>query len=391
VTSFGLLGEPGKRLHRDGNYVMRTYRQLFSLTPQLLEHHYLLPCTFESCIPLKVEVGFAFFKALDDCYEAFAEHFGGVKPIPKKQIDRPSTWEFEHQSPEEAALTRAIGLGFGSPAMRIGQLVSHLQECGDGNHGCPDALVSLLMSALSTLGPQATVLEAFSMVNDVVNQRDNKLKQAEDRIRTMAIEVERMANSSPMLNADATGDTSSSAGWGADNPGVADLCDIPAISLPTSARNKLMLALGLQKGNGGVMLSASGEVNGLSIPVLAAKLTKLVAATLNLGTLPRPTLDECKAAFAALPQDASTQLRVETVARLLVNLTSTTELYLATVGTPSDRNAHSTAQTRFHHVRRDGGVRKVPLCQVLEAAQLGLVVVNHMSDNDQCYWYKMAN
>lgn len=390
VTSYGLLGEPGKRLHRDGNYVLRTYRQLFALNPQLLEHHYLLPCAFESCIPLKEGVGRAFFSALDDCYALFAEHFGGTKQTPKAKLNRPTTWEFEQQSPEEAALTRAIGLGFGSPAMRIGQLVAYLQESGDANHGCPDALVSLLMSALSTLGPKATVLEAFNMMKGVINQRDDKLKEAEERVRLLALEVERLATSSPMLTADATGATVASSAWGATVPFVPDPCDTLAVALPPGARNKLMAALGLQKGAGGVIIS-NLESSDSYTDGTAAKLTKLIAASLKLSNVPRATLEACKNAYMKLPSKAATQTRIEAISRSLVSHTATTELYVAVVGTAIERNAHITSNTLFHHVRRDGGVRKVALCDVLEATQLGLVVLNHMSDSDQCFWYKMAD
>lgn len=387
VTSYGLLGSPGKRLHRDGNYVMRMYRQLLDLTPQLLEQHFLLPCTFQSCIPLKEEVGQAFFGALDDCHATFAEHFGDVKKVPTTSIARPSTCEFEQQGPEEAALTRAIGLGFGSPAMRIGQLVAHLQACGDDNHMCPDALVALLMSALSTLGPQATVLEAFSMAKDVVTKRDNRLKEAEESVRMMAIEVERLATSSVMVGDNNSGDAVAGNDWSTNVQTVTASCDIPPLLLSFKARDKLMAALGLEKGAGGVRISTPVDVHGSS-EVAATKIVKLLVSALNLQGVSRDIVEECKTVCVSVSAEGTTQMRIEAVARLLVNMTTDTEMYVAVVGTPYDRDVHSTAYTSFHHIRRDGGVRKVMLCHVLEAVRPAMVVVNHMSDRDECYWYK---
>ena len=388
VSSYGLLGSPGKRLHRDGNYIMRTYRQLFSLTNQIMEQHYLLPCTFQSCIPIRDEVARSYFEALDDCYGAFAKHFGAPEQAPKPSLTRPSTLEFASQTREEAAFARAIGLGFGSPSMRIGQLVGHLQSSGENADGCPDELVALLMSVLSSLGPQATIMQGFGMLKDVLERRDSKLEEAQQRVKSLEVEIHRESTSSPM---DTTGSTSAKTVCDSrEHPiAVGSFCDkIPPLSLPPEARNKIMAALGLVKGSGGVVIPLPIDVSGGSESV-ASKTTKLVAAALNLKDAPREVIEECKRAFASAGSDTTTRLRIEAVARPLVAIAQECSMYLATVGTPTDRNAHSTAHTLFFHICRDGGVRNVPLCDVLETTNLGMVVLNHMSDRDECYWFKM--
>eukprot|EP00966_Prymnesium_polylepis_P125218 2895860-Prymnesium_polylepis.1 len=150
-----------------------------------------------------------------------------------------------------------------------------------------------------------------------------------------------------------------------------------------------MAALHLQKGVGGVSISTPVEVNGCSKSA-ATKLSKLVVAALKLSDVHPDILEECKMVCMSFGEGATTQMRIESVARPLVNMTTDTEMYIAVVGSLADRSAHLTAYTSFYHIRRDGGVRKVPLCQVLEATRLGMVMVNHMSDREECYWYKLA-
>jgi hypothetical protein len=391
VTSYGLLGSPGKRLHRDGNYVIRTYQQLFCLTPQLFEQHYIMPCSFQSCVPLKQEVARGYFDALDDCHAVFAGHFGHASPPSAPSPERPVSCTFEQQSPAEAALTRAIGLGFGSPSMRIGQLVAHLQSNHDDMANCPDALVSLLMSALSMLGPHATVLEAFSMARDVVARRDDKLKEAEERIKFMATEVDRLAMNSPQLSIDATGNTSSVSAWGSQPPTLVDPnpSAIPKISLPTAARDRLMQALQLTKGPGGVSIPLPIDLHGPQDQV-GGKLAKLVTASLMLRGVPKERMEQAKAACSALPQESPTRTRIEVVARWFIELSNDKELYLACVGCPTERSAQGTAMTTFYHLRRDGRSLQVPLCHVLETERLGLVVLNHQENADNVFWYKQA-
>lgn len=107
----------------------------------------------------------------------------------------------------------------------------------------------------------------------------------------------------------------------------------------------------------------------------------------------------CKVALPALPARwhatrvslrDSCSLPPPLVTRPLVNFANDTELYVASVGSPEDRNAHTTAYTTFHHIRRDGGVTQVPLHRVLQSKRLGVVVLNHMDNADQCFWYRMA-
>ena len=388
ITSYGLLGSPGKRLHRDGNYVMRTYKQLLSITPQILEQHFLLPCTFQSCIPLKEEVGYAFFGALDDCYATFAEHFGDIKSETRKSstIERPSTWEFEEQCPEEAALARAIGLGFGSPAMRIGQLVAHIQSFDDEKHACPDSLVAMLMSSLSSLGPRATVFEAFGMVKDIVEKRDKRVNEAEEKILSLQAEVKD-------LQAVAEGKRKRTEEEASVSSSLCKDTTVPSpLSLSVTARNRLMSALGLQKGHGGVIIKAPVNTNGDTESV-ASKLTKLVSAALNLHNVDRNVLDACKTACTSVGEEGGTQTRIESVARAIVGMSTQIELYVAVIGTPvstTDCSTQSATQPTFHHVSRDGGVRQVSLCAVMETASLGMVVLNHMKDKDECCWYKMG-
>lgn len=388
ITSYGLLGSPGKRLHRDGNYVMRTYKQLLAITPQILEQHFLLPCTFQSCIPLKEEVGYAFFGALDDCYATFAEHFGGIKSEARKSspIERPSAWKFEEQGSEEAALARAIGLGFGSPAMRIGQLVAHVQSFDDKKHGCPDSLVAMLMSSLSSLGPRATVFEAFGMVKDIVEKRDKRVNEAEEKILSLQEEVKDLKAVVESKRKRTEEEASASSSLCKDT-------SVPSpLSLSVTARNRLMSALGLQKGSGGVIIKAPVNTNGGTESV-ASKLTKLVSAALKLHNVDRNVLDACKTACTSVGEEGGTQLRIETVARAIVGMSTQTELYVAVIGTAvgtTDCSTQSETRTTFHHVSRDGGVRQVSLCTVMETAFLGMVVLNHMKDRDECCWYKMG-
>eukprot|EP00966_Prymnesium_polylepis_P157215 3633454-Prymnesium_polylepis.1 len=102
---------------------------------------------------------------------------------------------------------------------------------------CPEAIVAQLLSGLSTLGPQATVSEAFNMARDVVERRDNKLKETEEKVKLMAIEVERLATSYPMLCVDTAGDTVAENGHSAQRRAVVcrdDSCDIPPLSLSTN-------------------------------------------------------------------------------------------------------------------------------------------------------------
>jgi len=387
VTSYGLLGSPGKRLHRDGNFVLRKYEQLVALTPQLLEQHFLIPCSFQSCIPLNDDVGRVYFGALDNCRSVFAAHFGDAAPPPVvDDCVRASVFEYHVQGAEESMLTRSIGLGFGSPAMRIGQLISYLEtDSGARSDQRPDALVGLLMSALSALGPGATVFEAFEMAKDVMQTHERKLKQAEDRIESMESELRRLnAPFSPMI---VEHDAPYCVDAVSQSCNMSDSCPIYAISLPSDARDRLMAALGIAKGSGGVSISVD------SVPRLdhavVKKLVTLVASALRIDKAThRPELEESRGNVNSLPLDSTTRRLIETAASPLVVIKGTPELYLASVCSTADRSNQSSAMTTFYHMRRDGGVRQVQLAQVLQRSDIGMVVLKHSPSADQCFWYK---
>jgi hypothetical protein len=244
------------------------------------------------------------------------------------------------------------------------------------------------MSALSTLGSQATVEEAFCMVKDVVQKRDEKLKQAEEQVTHLERELQRLKIASPTLlvgDVENTTDTTGSA-----VPASEKSSEGPAaLILSTTARNKLMAALGLQKGAGGVLIPAPVEVHG-NTDAVASKLVKLVAAALGLKSMSRDVVEACKQVCACSSNTLTTQMRVEQVARLLVASSAGAELYLLVVGSASNRNSTPNACTAFYHIGRDGGVRHVSLCQVLDATHTGLVVTKHALDKDECHWYKAA-
>ena len=374
VTCYGLLGDPGKRIHRDGNFLLRLYRQLFALTPKLLEQHFILPCSFQSCIPVDLNVARPYFAALEECRTCFAEHFGDSSvPDPAYKSKRTESWEFTEASAEETAITSAIGLGFGCPAMRIGHVLSHITDAQQPD-GPLDALVSLLVAALARLGPNATVFDAFQMAREVVNQRDKLLETAETEVKRMTAELEKMRVASPTPMNDTTGFTSTPA-----TPRAA------GIQLAAKARDRLVASLGLVKGQGSASyllpLSKSRDDS------IGAKLVKMAFSACGVDKASKEANAKGRQAIAKCSQESSMLNLVTAAARVVLETATDRQLVIGNVARPTDSTGEPL--TTFFHVEQDGGVREISLSKLLETEKPSLLIVVETEKHVQCHYYKL--
>lgn len=371
VTCYGLLGDPGKRIHRDGNFLLRLYRQLFALTPKLLEQHFILPCSFQSCIPVDLNVARPYFAALEECKTCFAEHFGdNGQEDPAYKSKRIEAWEFCEASAEESAVTSAIGLGFGCPAMRIGHVLAHITDAQADV--APDALVGLLVAALARLGPSATVFDAFQMAREVVNERDKLLETAETEVKRMTAELEKMRVQSPEPVHDSTGSTSRPT-----TPRAA------GIHLGAKSRDRLVASLGLVRGQGSA--SYALPLSNSRDDTIAAKLTKMAFSACGVDKPAKEATAKCRQEIAKCSQESSMLNLVTAAARVVLETATDRQLVIGCVPRPTDGT--SEALTCFYHVEQDGGVRETSLSTLLELEKPSLLVVVETPTHAQCFYY----
>lgn len=203
VTTYGLLGSPGKSLSsRSGAWSYRLVRRLEALDNILLTRAFVLPCDELVVWPAHGELLRPLFDQLDlatwDAQAEFAKPswgFSGKRKLEltieeKLEETRRRLPKLKERAPskEEEFVLTGFGLGLDTPALRVGDALKELKE-----RQAPEALCRLFMTMAQLESPECGISDAMESLLSRLNASVVRISTLEKEAREAATKVDSSA------------------------------------------------------------------------------------------------------------------------------------------------------------------------------------------------------